>query len=262
MQAGTQILGGSPRTQSHFSLFHLPPSHLLQLISLTDPNQASSTMNFEKCLDILHKAQEDAWVAKINESRVNGSLCKWVGGFHPENVPCHLEGGFMNGSYNVCQKFVFEDGTTWILRFPRVVSICPDYADEKVAMEVEAISLVREKTSVPVPEIKAWGLAVDNPLNLGPFILMNFIDGVRLNYIFTGPSSRLLKKEIPDSDVETVYRQIANFMLQIFEINFDRIGSLPTSKTGYSVPIRPLTWKAQEIAHTGGVNTLGESVFL
>lgn len=71
---------------------------------------------------------------------------------------------------------------------------------------------------------------------------MNFIDGVCLKDIFTGGDSRLLKKDIPDRD-EIVYRQIANFILQIFEINFDRIGRLPTPRTGYSAPIRPLTWK-------------------
>jgi hypothetical protein len=88
---------------------------------------------------------------------------------------------------------------------------------------------------------------------------MDFIDGVCLNNVFTGGDSRLLKKEIPDSDLEIVYRQIANFMLQIFEINFDRIGSLPTPRTGYSAPTCPLTWKIQEIAQTGGVHTFGTS---
>ncbi|CAG8049799.1 unnamed protein product [Penicillium olsonii] len=87
---------------------------------------------------------------------------------------------------------------------------------------------------------------------------MEFINGVCLNDIFTGGDSRLLKKEISDSDLEIVYRQIANFMLQIFEINFERIGSLPTPRTGYSTPTPPLTWKIQEIAQAGGVHTFGD----
>ncbi|KAJ5158790.1 uncharacterized protein N7500_008441, partial [Penicillium coprophilum] len=60
-----------------------------------------------------------------------------------------------------------------LLRFPRVKSIYPKYADKKVVIEVEALSLIRERIS------------------------------------------------------------IANFILQIFEINFDRIGSLPTLRTTY-----------------------------
>lgn len=216
-------------------------------------------MDYNQAIDIPHQIQEDIWVDKINTCRINGRLCEWVAGFHPQKIPCQLHGGFLNGSYNVGQKIVFEDGTTWLLRFPRVKSICPKYADEKVVMEVEALSLIRERTSVPVPDVKAWGLADSNPLGLGPFILMDFIDGVCLNGVFTGGEFRLLKEEIPDSDLETVYRQIANFMLQIFQINLDRIGSLPTPRTGYSAPICPLTWKVQEIAQTGGVDTFGTS---
>ncbi|KAJ5153975.1 Aminoglycoside phosphotransferase, partial [Penicillium coprophilum] len=143
-----------------------------------------------------------------------------------------LNSGFLNGSYNIGQKILFEDGTIWLLRFPCVKSICPKYADKKVVIEVEALSLIRERISVPVLDIKAWGLTNSNPLGLGPFILIDFIDGVCLNDVFTRGNSRLLKKEIPDSDLEIVYRQIANFILQIFEINFDRIGSLPTPRTG------------------------------
>lgn len=102
-------------------------------------------------------------------------MCEWVATLHPDKVPCQLDGGFLNGSYNVCQKFLFEDGTTLLLRFPRVKSISPNYADEKVAMEVEALSIIRERTTIPVPKITAWGLADANPLGLGLFILMEFI---------------------------------------------------------------------------------------
>lgn len=225
--------------------------------SITNSSQSSSTMDYNQGLDFSHQTQEEIWVDEINRFRMNGGLCEWVASFHPDEIPCRLDGGFLNGSYNVGPKFIFDDGTAWLLRFPRVKSVSPNYADEKVAMEVEALSLIRERTSVPVPEIRAWGLADANPLGLGPFILMEFIDGVCLNDLFTGGGSRLLKKEISDSDLGIVYRQIANFMLQIFEINFQRIGSLPTTRTGYSTPARPLTWKVQEILQTGGVNTFG-----
>ena len=216
-------------------------------------------MNYNKGIDFSHQAQEDIWVDEINKFRINGRLCEWVAGFHPDKIPCRLDSGFLNGSYNVCQKFLFEDGTRWLLCFPRVRSISPNYADEKVAMEVEALSVVRERTSVPVPSIRAWGLADANPLGLGPFILMEFIEGACLNDIFTGGDSRLLKRDVSRDDLEFVYRQIANFMLQIFEIDFERIGSLPTPITGYSPPSRPLTWKLQEIMQTGGVDASGTS---
>lgn len=216
-------------------------------------------MDYNKPLDSLHQVEEGFWVDEINMFRVNGRLCHWVTGFHPEKCSCQLDGGFLNGSYNVGQKIRFEDGATWLLRLPRVRNICREYADEKAALEVEALSLIRERTRIPVPEVKAWGLADDNPLGLGPFILMTFIDGVCLNDLFTGGDSRLLKKDVPDRDVEYVYRQMADLLLQLSDINFDRIGNLPTPVTGYPAPIRPLTWKTHEIMQTGGVNTFGES---
>ncbi|KAJ5358220.1 Aminoglycoside phosphotransferase [Penicillium brevicompactum] len=198
-------------------------------------------MDYDQGIDFSHQVQEDIWVDEINKFRVNGPrrwLLKWL--------------------YNVCQKFLFEDGTTLLLRFPRVKSISPNYADEKVAMEVEALSIIRERTTIPVPKIRAWGLTDASPLGLGPFILMEFIEGVCLNNIFTGGDFRLLKTDVSEGDLKIVYRQMANFMLQIFEIDFERIGSLPTPITGYSPPALPLTWKLQEIIRTGGVDASGD----
>lgn len=45
---------------------------------------------------------------------------------------------------------VFSNSTAWMVRFPRVGMVCDDYADEKVAKEVTALSLIYNKTKVPV----------------------------------------------------------------------------------------------------------------
>ncbi|KAH1515606.1 hypothetical protein KXW39_000824 [Aspergillus fumigatus] len=215
-------------------------------------------MDYNKPLDLLHMAEETVWVKKVNTARVDGRICSWASAFHPEKLPCRLDGGFLNGSYNVGQRILFDDGTTWLLRLPRASSVSPEYADEKVAMEVEALFLIREKTSIPVPKIYAWGPAEQNELGLGPFILMEFISGVCLNDVFGGGDSRLLKEEISETDIAYVYRQMARFMLQLFKIDFSCIGSLPTPKTRLAVPSRPLTWKGHEILRVGGVNVFGE----
>ncbi|TQB75773.1 hypothetical protein MPDQ_001737 [Monascus purpureus] len=203
-------------------------------------------------------AEETVWVKKVNTARVDGRICSWASGFHPEKLPCRLDGGFLNGSYNVGQRIVFDDGTTWFLRLPRASSISPEHADEKVAMEVEALFLIREKTSIPVPKIHAWGLAGENQLDLGPFILMDFINGICLHDVFGGGDSRLLKEEISEANIEYVYRQMAQFMLQLFKVDFNQIGSLPTLKTRFPAPGRPLTWKGHEILRVGGVNAFGD----
>ncbi|KAF7179136.1 hypothetical protein CNMCM7691_008067 [Aspergillus felis] len=217
-------------------------------------------MDYHNPLNLLHMVEESDWVNKVNMARVDGRICTWAQGFHPKNLSCRLHGGFLNGAYNLGQKLVFDDETAWFLRLPRASSVSPEYADEKTAMEVEAIHLIREKTSIPVPEIYAWGFSEENSLGLGPFMLMSFIDGVRLNDVFTEGGSRLLKEGIPDADIEYVYRQMARFILQLFKIDFERIGSLPTPRTKYPAPSRPLTWKVHEILRAGGVNTFGNVI--
>lgn len=54
-------------------------------------------MDYNKPLDLLHAAEETVWVKKVNTARVDGRLCSWASGFHPEKLPCRLDGGFMNG---------------------------------------------------------------------------------------------------------------------------------------------------------------------
>lgn len=188
-------------------------------------------------------------------------MCQWVSTLHPDGLPCRLDGGFLHGAYNLCQKFIFTDSATWLLRFPRVGAISDEYADEKIAVEVEVLSLIRERTSIPVPTIHSWGLTADNPLGLGAFILMDFINGTNVNHFLRDPKvaadTRLMREDISDNEVEFLFRQIANFQLQLFALDFDRIGSLPTPKTGFSAPIRPLTWKVHDIIQTGGVSTFG-----
>ena len=42
--------------------------------------------------------------------------------------------------------------------------------------------------------------------------------------------TRLMREDISDSDIEVVYRQLTNFLLLLFKLDFDRIGSLPSPR--------------------------------
>jgi hypothetical protein len=174
-------------------------------------------MDYETRSDLIHEVQKNVWVDRVNATRVDGWMCSWVTTLNPDQLPCRLDGGFLYGSYNLCQKFVFTDNAAWLLRFPRVGAICKDYADEKIAMEVEVLSLIRERTSIPVPKVYPWGLAADNPLGLGAFILMEFIECMSLNRLLKDPNtavdSRLVREDISDTDVELLFRQISCFPL-------------------------------------------------
>lgn len=184
-----------------------------------------------------------------------------MSGFHHDRLPCQLaDNDLRHGSYNAGVKLIFGDGTAWLLRFPRVSRVHDSYADEKVAMEVAAIDLISHETTIPVPMIQAWGVAAQNPLGLGPFIIMEFIqDGVSLNDLlkYINGGTRLLREDLSDDEVEIIYRQISKFLLQLFKLDFDHIGNLDSPNPELRFPIRPLTWKAHEMLQTGGVDTFG-----
>lgn len=80
-------------------------------------------MDYNKRIDLIHEAQKDVWIDRVNEARVDGRMCHWVSTLHPDRLSCRLDGGFLHGAYNLCQKFIFADNTTWILRFPCVGAI-------------------------------------------------------------------------------------------------------------------------------------------
>lgn len=220
-------------------------------------------MDTSALVDIVHEVQGELWVEKVNESHRTGRLCPWVSTFHPDKLPCHLDGTFHHGAFNAGVKMVFSDESAWMVRFPRVGRVCDDYADEKVAMEVTALNLIGDRTTVPVPRVQAWGPAASNSLGLGPFIMMDFINGVSLSDILHDPNadrpSRVMREDISESDIEVIYRQMANFLLQLFKLDFDRIGSLPSphSETQRPIPQRPLTFKAHTILQDGGVDAFG-----
>ncbi|OJK04808.1 hypothetical protein ASPACDRAFT_49181 [Aspergillus aculeatus ATCC 16872] len=171
-----------------------------------------------------------------------------VSSFHPEQLPCQLDG-------------TFHHGAAWMVRFLRVGKVCNDFIDEKVAVEVTALNLIHNSTTIPVPKVHAWGPATSNPLGLGPFTIMDFIHGVGLSHLLQAPNAlcptRVMREDISDRDLEIIYRQLANFMLQLVELDFDQIGSLPSPQADTQSPtlLRPLTFKAHSILQNGGVNT-------
>lgn len=220
-------------------------------------------MNAHKAIKLTNDAECSRWATLLVQKREQ--LLQWVSTLHPQRLSCQIEDSFFHGSYNLGQKVTFSDGNKWLVRFPLFGHVSPHYVDEKVAIEVEVMKLIRERTAIPIPDIKHWGPAAENPLGLGPFIIIDFIEGVPLDSLLSDPSAeqhfRLFKKDINDNMIEVVYRQFTKILLQLFQLDFDRIGSLPTPKTGFHVPIRPLTFKVHDILQTGGVNTFGKICF-
>ncbi|KAL4914481.1 phosphotransferase enzyme family protein [Aspergillus aurantiobrunneus] len=221
-------------------------------------------MHINAVIDLIHEVQGELCVDKVNETHRTGRLCPWVSTFHPDKLPCQLDSTFHHDAFNAGIKMVFIGGTAWMVRFPRVGKVRDNYTDEKVPIEVTALNLIYNNTTIPVPRVQAWGPAAANPLGLGLFIIMDFINGVSLNDLLQDPNaerpSRVMREDISDSDVDYIYRQLANFLLQLFKLEFDQISSLamPEADAHSPTPPRPLTFKAHSILQNGGVDTFGD----
>jgi hypothetical protein len=130
--------------------------------------------------------------------------------------------------------------------------------DEKVRHEVATMQFIKTETKIPVPSVLAWGMSKDNPLGLGAFIIMDFIEGDPLGKILEvlpePESGQTLREDISDRDLDIIYRQIANILLELSEHDFPRIGSLSRIDHDTCVDSRPLTLKMNETERHGGVN--------
>ena len=101
-------------------------------------------------------------------------------------------------------------------------------------------------------------MSKDNPLGLGAFIIMDFIEGDPLGKILEvlsePESGQTLREDISDRDLDIIYRQIANILLEVSKHDFPRIGSLSRIDHDTCVDWRPLTLKMNETERHGGVN--------
>ncbi|KAI3331425.1 hypothetical protein HD806DRAFT_518450 [Xylariaceae sp. AK1471] len=203
------------------------------------------------------------WIRKYDEAREE-RLTDWVSTLHRDHLPCKLathKRDDCRGAYNMNCKVIFDNGEKWMVRFPIVGKVMN--ADEKVEVEVAAMKLIRQQTNIPIPDVKAWGLAVDNPLGIGPFIMTEFIEGIGVDEILQNADARIMKEDVSEDVVETIFRQTIGFQLQLRELKFPRIGSMISTSTtrepGFTATInpRPLTKKTHDFLADGGVDILG-----
>lgn len=177
-------------------------------------------------------------------------------------VVCRARGGggfqeivrYYGGSFNICIQMRFsDDGPDVILRLAKAGVTA--FRDEKVMNEVEVMKFLRRNTTIPVPRVIDWGLTADSPGHLGPYIVMNYVEGVHLSDLLQKPNTDAEAPIVLDPDVDNVmldgvYRQIAGFMLQLYRFEFSSIGAIaqdPNESKTWSATRRPLTYNMNEL---------------
>lgn len=128
------------------------------------------------------------------------------------------------------------------------------HLDEKVRYEVATMRYVAENTTIPVAKIYHHGTAAENPTGLGPFIIMDYTEhettmSEALNDpVVNSNEFHVLDPNVSTETLEVLYRQMANIVLQLSTLTFDRIGSLVQDEDGgFRVSGRPLTMNMNSI---------------
>lgn len=187
-------------------------------------------MRDSKICEMHTKFSSYAWIEPFLDCRSHHPtlFTDWVTSFHLDRLACRLFSDKFDddyyGSHNWGVRVLFpETEESWMVRLVRHGYVA--LPDEKAEREVAVIQLIRQHTDITVPDIKAWGLSRDNILETGPFIMSSFVEDKDLGEILqdTEEKHRSMGDSIDDSTLETIYRQIARFQLQLASQNFSHI---------------------------------------
>ncbi|MCJ1341267.1 hypothetical protein MMC09_006563 [Bachmanniomyces sp. S44760] len=168
--------------------------------------------------------------------------------------------GYLKGSFNLSLRIGFGDRRrSALIRFAKPGHTQTAWRTEKVTNEVQIIEYLGAHTSIPLPHILSWGLTEESPQQLGPFIIMDFIDGICLSTFLMQPTKTdqedlILRPDINEATLDTIYDQLADYLLQISRLDFCSIGAISKDRTSntWSVTGRPLTYNMNELATCTG----------
>jgi hypothetical protein len=162
--------------------------------------------------------------------------------------------GYLKGSFNFCVCVRFNDGgPRAIIRFPKPGHTFTARLEEKVKNEVKVLEYLRENTTLPVPCVTSWGLTDESPSSLGPFIIMDRIEGISLATLLKKPVQSeeddvYLRDDI-DAKLDYVYEQLAEFLIELSRLDFNAIGAIVKTDTNeWLASERPFTYNMNEMA--------------
>ncbi|KAG5972581.1 hypothetical protein E4U55_000791 [Claviceps digitariae] len=164
--------------------------------------------------------QREAFIQSISKSAVAALASR-----HNDNKECVVSDHVRSGSYNVCLFVTFPtDKTEWVVRIP----ITPMLVDEwtKLESEVATMRYVKRNTTIPIPNIHAYGKGehlTEDKHTTQSFLIMDKLPGNRLD-VFKLCSS-------PQDIQDRFYDEFVGILTQLLELEFPRTGSLYPDST-------------------------------
>lgn len=189
---------------------------------MRDPEQG---MFIDSLLLNRSEVLSEAWLLDFATKEENQyKLGEFAARYRPGHGTPKIFHSPIRGSYNVNWRMEFDDGFSTLIHIPIPHIIA--FPDEKIRAEVAAMMLVRDNTTIPVPEVYHWGTSSENPTGYGPFIIMEYIEHSKsLEHVIRDTANSLSNNGSKDDmTLLKAYRQMANIMLQLATIQGSAIG--------------------------------------
>ncbi|KAJ5193754.1 Aminoglycoside phosphotransferase [Penicillium cf. griseofulvum] len=168
------------------------------------------------------------------------------------------EVGILNkGSYNISVWTKYQIGAI-VIRLSQPGAVM--FPEEKIVNEVAIMRFLMDQTLITIPRILHSGTKQESPLELGSFIMMEYIGHKTKMYAALNTPGcpieerGVLDPYIDEDRLELLYSQLASVLLQLYLPSLSRIGSLSQiDEFTWEVTRRPLTMNTNELVRIGGL---------
>ncbi|KAJ5963323.1 Aminoglycoside phosphotransferase [Penicillium vulpinum] len=161
------------------------------------------------------------------------------------------------GSYNISVRLKYRNGAT-VIRLSQAGAVM--FPEEKVMNEVATMRFLMDQTIISLPLILHSGTKQESPLELGSFIMMEYIEHETKMYAALNTPDcpievrGVLDPNIDEGRLELLYSQLAGILLQLSIPSLPRIGSLSQiDDFTWDVTRRPLTMNMNDLVQRGGL---------
>ncbi|KAJ9296158.1 hypothetical protein DTO271G3_5299 [Paecilomyces variotii] len=194
-----------------------------------------------------------AWNQRLRESLP--TLVKQIG----DQFGIKAEYEYLSlGSFNCCYRL---KGLHSIIRFPIFSKSVFRY--EKTNDECMIMTYISQFTSIPIPKLLAAGSS-----ELGPYMVLSFVDGTRLSDHLKAPPDPeapiMLQPNIDIATLASAYRNMARILIQLSRCEFSRIGAIGKDESGnWRAWKRPITLNMNQVVSCGNFppNALPQQTF-
>jgi len=149
----------------------------------------------------------------------------------PRYIHCTVSSKPLFGSYNILYPIGFADGIRWLIKIPaKGFSGCWTDSDARaITSEALTMRLIRQKTTIPVPEVFSYWSTIENELHC-PFLLMEFIEGLSLHEFWFDNTKSPTETELRR---QRTLDKVASAMIQLNQFRFHKGGSLVFDDNGH-----------------------------